>query len=88
MPRDVLGYCRSCGAGPDDPCICTGAHDGFEAELETAPCDECHGDGFCNGCAGDGRLLVRALGASATCYDCGGSGNCPECDGTGRVPAE
>jgi hypothetical protein len=48
-------------------------------------CAECHGDGFCNGCAGDGRILVRALGASATCYDCGGSGTCPECNGTGRT---
>ena len=87
MPRDILGYCRHCGA-PDDPCRCASAHEGLEPELTTAICDLCHGDGFCNGCAGDGRVLVRALGTSAMCPDCGGSGNCIDCDGTGRMPAE
>ena len=88
MSRNIFGYCRFCGADPDNPCRCASADAGLEAELATAICDECHGDGFCNGCAGDGRVLVRALGASATCDDCAGSGNCAECDGTGRVPME
>ncbi len=89
MPRDVLGHCRDCGAGPEDPCMCdiTVALDLARA-LAGLVCEECTGDGFCNGCRGDGRVLVRALGSSATCADCGGSGNCPECDGTGRIGAQ
>ena len=79
MPRDVLGYCRACGAGPEDPCMCDAVI--FAPKI----CKECTGDGFCTGCQGDGHVLVRALGSSATCLDCGGSGKCPECDGTGRM---
>ena len=82
MPRDVLGSCRACGAGPEDPCMCDAMI------VAPAICEECTGDGFCNGCRGDGRVLVRALGSSATCPDCGGSGSCPECDGTGRIGAQ
>ncbi len=88
MPRDIHGYCRTCGAGPEDPCMCdiTAALDLARA-LAGLVCEKCTGVGFCPGCRGDGRVLVRALGNPATCPDCGGSGNCPACDGTGRIAA-
>ena len=83
MPRDLLGYCRTCGAGPGSLCRCDSM-----AEQETVVCGEWHGDGFCNGCAGDGHVLVRWLGASATCEACASSGDCAECNGTVRVLME
>ena len=73
MPRDVLGPCRDCGAGPEDPCMCDAVI------VAPAICEEC------TGCQGDGRVLVRPLGSSATSPDCDGSGLCPACDGTGRM---
>ena len=91
MHHDAGGQYRACGATAGDLCLCD-----VETALarkivqalglqRTRPvrCAVCTGDGFCNGCQGDGRVLVRALGSAATCPDCGGSGNCPECDGTG-----
>ena len=83
MPRAVLGQCRDCGAGPDAPCM-----GDVTVALELARalagpiCDQCPGDGFCNGCRGAGRVLVWALANSAPRPACGGSGKCPECDGT------
>ena len=57
MPRDVLGHCRDCGAGPEDPCMCD-----VKVALDLARaiaghvCEECTGDGFCFTCGGDGQL--------------------------------
>jgi hypothetical protein len=45
-------------------------------------CDECHGDGMCSGCSGNGRMLLQT-GYLAACLDCPGNGACQECNGRG-----
>ncbi len=86
MSRDASGTCHTCGAGPDEACHCAvSAALALARALSADPaaCDECHGDGFCVRCAGDGRVLVRPLAASPTCPDCHGSGYCMVCGGKG-----
>jgi len=55
-------------------------------------CQECHGDGYCNGCLGYGRILAQS--SSRICLPCNGFGQmtrggrrvwCPECGSSGRV---
>ena len=57
----------------------------------SVPCEECHGDGFCNGCRGNGRVLARYT--VNVCLTCHGFGSvregarrrwCPACGGSGR----
>ena len=48
------------------------------------PCGACHGDGFCHGCNGNGRVLLLA-GYLAACGDCIGDGACTACNGDGWI---
>jgi len=64
----------------------------FDAALRLAadvlrrnvPCGICHGDGFCHGCMGNGRVLLLA-GYLAECGDCIGDGSCMACTGQGWI---
>jgi len=88
MVRNTPGDCRICGAGTGDRCQCTvTAARALARALQAGPdaCEECHGNGYCICCGGDGRVLVRPLGMSPTCPECLGSGHCAACHGTGRV---
>jgi DnaJ-class molecular chaperone len=58
----------------------------------STPCEECHGDGMCNGCGGDGRTLAQFV--SWVCPTCKGYGQvtrdgrltwCSECGSSGRL---
>lgn len=60
------------------------------ADAPREPCDECAGDGRCNGCLGTGWVAVFDRSElfepmNDVCPDCDGDGKCPICEGKGET---